>query len=298
MNNQELNSLSQINEGKETLNELKENFNKVKSGFSDISDDEMNEVISKFTLEELDRIPLDKIEETLVNDKGVYIFDKEVVSPEMARDFCKYIITSEESFKNLDEEFAKVDDYLTEFHTEMDNLIKEYGSFNKAITSTLNKQISDDTLPTEVVERCKEMQDGIDNAKTLKVLIDLYDKIKPQNTVDELLNDYKRTEVIRAFKRLCKKYKIEESITRLGGLDKKILPEEEVKYDNLFIYTIVRYLKYQGDKIKSPFNLGFLTQITNYLKEIFLGEECEQYKVDLEEINELKKNISILNSKF
>lgn len=258
----------------------------------------VTDILLKFTKEEIDNMSYETMLETFVDENNESLFDKKL-SKEFVVDLVRYLKVSEDTFKQMDQEFVKYDEAMSEFNKEIDDLVKELGSFNKTFSSSLNDMLNDENITESKRQHILEMQKGISDAITLEPLFTLYEKVNTKNTLIDLRNSIRRTEILKSYDKVCKQVNIKPHLIKLGLLETKLFGEDSTYDKNLFVFILIRYIKYLGkDKLKQPRNNMFVTQIVNFIRELYLPEDNEQVIADKEELDELKRNIKNLLDKF
>lgn len=280
----------------EIRQEIENNVKEIKSNM--VTDSfGIDEILDKYTEEEIAAMSYSKAKEIFVDENGKFIFNEDEFSPQMILDFIKYLKMSRITFEKVDAEFAKMDTAMDEFSQEINKVVSEKGSLNKVIMEDLKKVMADENAEQSVKDNAAKMVEGLENAKTLKPLLDLYEKLSPENTLRELKDESKRISTLKAYSRVCKENGIDAKLLKLGGFE-VCLDEKYSTYKNLFIFILARYVKYLDKKVREPQNLSFVVQVTNYVRTMMLGEESPQYQADKEEIEVLKESIGLLLDKF
>lgn len=278
--------------------EILKNVSEIKSNMTGSGQtDEFDRILANYTEEQIANLTFTQAKKIFVDAEGNFMFDEKEFKPEMILDFIKYLKASELTFAKLDEEFAKLDESLAEYSKELEEIVSQKGSLNKTMVAQLTEQIEDESVPENMKEKSRQMLKGLENAKTLAPLFELYEKVSTQNTIRELKDESRRISTLKAYTRVCKQNGIEPKLLRFGGFE-AILGEKYTVHKNLFVFIVARYIKYLDKDLSLPENKGFVIQLTNYLREIVVGEESEQYKADKEEIETLKTNICLLLDKF
>ena len=276
--------------------EIQKNVDEIKSNMTTDAFG-IDEILDKYSQEEIAAMSYETAKEVFVDADGNFVFNEEEFRPEMILDFIKYLKMSRVTFEQVDAEFTKMDAAVSEFGDEVNKIVNERGSLNKVIMEDLKKVLDDENAEASAKENAEKVLKGLENAKTLVPLFDLYTTISTENTLKELKDESKRISTLKAYSRVCKENGIDAKLLKLGGFE-VCLDEKYSTYKNLFIFIIARYVKYLGSKIREPQNLSFVVQLTNYVRTMMMGETTPQYQADKEELEVLKVNICLLLDKF
>lgn len=276
--------------------EIQKNVDEIKSN---MSGDPLgiDEILDQYTEEEIAEMSYTKVKEVFVDSEGTFVFNEDEFKPEMILDFIKYLKMSRITFEKVDAEFAKMDAAMSEFSDEINKVVTEKGSLNKVVMEDLQKALNDESVVPSVRQNAERMIKGLENAKTLAPLFELYSSLSTENTLKELKDESRRISTLKAYVRVCKENGIDSKLLKLGGFE-VCLDEKYNTYKNLFIFIIARYVKYLDKKVREPENLSFVVQLTNYVRTMMMGEESAQYQADKEELEVLKGNICLLLDKF
>lgn len=300
MENTNLNSIQETMASKESLqnmrNEISKTVDQIKSEM--VTSIGIDEILDKFTSEEIANMSFAQMKEVFVDESGKFIFNENEFKPEMIMDFIKYLKMSRETFAKVDEEFEKMDSAIAEFSKEIETTIAQNGSLNKTVVADLTKTINDETKPEELRHNAAEMLKGIEDAKTLAPLFKLYETLSVDNTLRELKDETRRINTLKAYAKVCKENHIEPKLLKLGEFETVCLDLKYAPHKNLFIFIVARYIKYLDKKVREPRNMGFIIQLTNFIRTMMMGDQTDQYKADIEELTVLKENICLLLDKF
>lgn len=269
---------------------------KILGGMAD--DFNIDEALDKYTSEEIDAMTFEQMKEAFVTADGKFIFNESEYPQQMMMDFIKYLKESKVTFEKMDAEMEKLDTYLAEFSDEVKTLTAEHGSFNKTLRATIEADLAKPDCTPDLKTKCEKLLGAMDDAVTLRPLFELYEKISPANTLKELNLEGKRIEVLKGYARVCKENGMEPKLLGFGELEKAFLDEKYHEHKNLFVFIVARYIKYLGRNLNSVENRTFIVQLTNYLREMILGEGNAHYDADKTEIEALKVNMASLLDRF
>lgn len=292
-------SMSKVLKQKKDYTKLRETIELQRNEIVEKMSEDFNidQALDCFTTEEIENMSFSKMKEVFVNHEGNFIFNEQEISQNMSMDFIKYLKHSRETFKKMDEELEKLDQTLEEFNKEIKAITKET-SFNKTLKASIENDLASEDISEEKRDRCNKFLAAMEDATTLRPLFELYEKISVKNTIVELNDKSKKSAVLNGYVRVCKELDITPKLLKFGEFEKRYLNEKYHVHNDLFIFIVARYIKYLGKAAKEPQNLVFITQLTNYITEIILGEENSHYQADIEEIAVLKTSIERLLDKF
>lgn len=254
-------------------------------------------VLDQFTTEEIENMSFSKMKETFVNENGQFVFNEEEFSKQMIMDFIIYLKHSRVAFDKMDEEMDKMDKTLEDFDKEVKALTGET-SFNKTLRASIEADLEREDLNEATKEKCNTLLSALDDAVTLRPLFELYDRVSPENTLKELKDNARRSATLKGYVNVCKENGIEPKLLKFGEFEKLCLDEKYHEHKDLFIFILARYIKYLGKNVNSLQNRTFVVQLTNYIREIIMGEDNVHYKADVEEIVKLKESIASLLDRF
>lgn len=254
-------------------------------------------LLDKFTVEEVESMSFTKMKETFVNENGEFIFNEEEFSKQMIMDFIIYLKHSRVTFEKMDEEIEKMDKTLEDFDKEVKAITGE-SSFNKTLKASIEADLATEDLNEATRQKCTTLLSALDDAVTLRPLFELYDKVSPENTLKELKDNARRSAVLKGYVNVCKENGLEPKLLKFGEFEKLFLDEKYHEHKDLFIFIVARYIKYLGKNVNSLQNRTFVVQLTNYIREIIMGEDNVHYKADAEEIAKLKESIASLLDRF
>lgn len=257
----------------------------------------IDETLDKFTQEEIEAMSFSKMKEIFVDVEGNFIFNEEEFPEKMMMDFIVYLKQSRVTFEKMDVELEKMDAYLEDFNKELKAITGET-SFNKTLKASIESDLEKEDCTPGTKARCEALLLGMDDAMTLKPLFEIYNKVSPANTLQELKVESRRIAALKGYSKVCKENGLEPKLLGFGELEKLFLDEKYHEHKNLFIFIVARYIKYLGKDANKLSNRTFIIQLTNYIREIILGEENAHYQADIQEIETLKMNIASLLDKF
>lgn len=284
----------------------KKEYSKLRETIKDQRDDilgkistgyDIDEALDKFTEDEIDNMSFSQMKETFVDENGQFVFNDEELPKDMIKEFISYLKHSRVTFQKMDEELDKLDKSLEDFDKELKEISGET-SFNKTLRASIERDLAAENLNESTRQRCIKLLAAMDDAVSLQPLFNLYDKVSPENTLKELKDAAKRSATLKGYVSVCKQHGLEPKLLKFGEFEKVCLDEKYHEHKDLFIFIVARYIKYLGKATNDLYNRTFIIQLTNYIREIILGEENAHYKADVEEINKLKINIALLLDRF
>ncbi|MNP45811.1 hypothetical protein D3C76_1397630 [compost metagenome] len=114
----------------------------------------------------------------------------------------------------------------------------------------------------EEKDRIRVMIEARRNATYLDNLIEHYQSFSVANTMNEYKRQSQGTRVFDKYLKNAKSLGITSDITRLTGIERH-LPEKYAKYEDLFLFTVVKYIAYKKDLRKSIDGMFLHTLLTN-----------------------------------
>lgn len=292
-------AISQTLETKRDLEEFKANLTKNVSNIKSVmnTNDDIDEILEKYSLEEVNKMSYNRMKEVFVDENGNFIFDEKSFPKQMIIDFIRYLKLSQDTFEKLDQEFVDIDKTIQEFDNEMKTISSEIGSFYKTLTVSIEKVLSDETSSDLVKQNALKLKQGLEDAVTLKPIFDVYEKADPMNTLKEFRDIDRQNQMLKSYVKTCKTYRLQPMLLKLGGIEKYLnLPEETEP--NFILYVIAKYIKHLGFQLKKHEQRTFVVQLNYFLAEIILGEKSDSYEADKEQIERLKESLVVLASKF
>lgn len=287
-----LNKKHQLTGLKESIEEQRKNILSNTNGNVDI-----DSILEKYTEDEIKNMSFETMKETFVDNDGNFIFNEKELSKDLIMDFIKYLKLSKVTYDKMDKEFEKLDTYLEEFNSEIENLTDKT-SFNKMLKNNIEDALNQEGVSPEAKEKYKRILTSLEDASTLRPLFELYETISVKNTLRELKDEQRRIATLKQYVNICKKYKIEPHLLKFGDFEKIFEEEKYQEHKNLFVFIVARYVKYLDNKMADPIYRSFVVQLVNYMREIIMGEDNEFYQADKDEIEILKGNIKLLLDKF
>lgn len=292
--------IAQISKEKGKLESFRESLDKSRMELFQTEEKKatIESILSRYTSDEIESMDYETILKTFVDSDGEPLFQTGLTK-EFVVDLIRYLKLSDETFKKIDDEFVGYEEAMETFNKEIDDLVKEMGSFNKTFMHTLSEQLDDETITQERRTNVVEMIKGIGDASTLEPLFQLYEKIGTDNTLKELKTDFKRMDVLKSYVKVCQTAKITPNLMKMGLLENKLFGEAHTYDKNLFVFIVARYIKYLGkEKVNNPRNRMFIIQLTSFMREFYLPEDNQQVVSDRIELDLLKSNIEKLLKSF
>lgn len=298
-----LSEISTVMNQKKALSDLKtEMVSKRDSikGSMDMGMLDVDDILSKYSEEDIEKMSIEDMNKIFTDENGKFIFDRSTVNDSMAKDFIKYLKISQNAFIEIDKQSDLLDESMKEFSSDIESIMGNKASFNKTMRASLEKDINNPEVDEYIRTRCVNVLAAMDDAVTLAPLFKIYDGKDGVNRIHNTYNDFKNEKIhkniLNAYIRKCSDAGIEPRLLKLGNLMTQGVDSSYTKDDNLFVFIIIRYIKYNNltnYQVKT-----FVVQLTTFIKEIMMGETSTQYESDKEEINKLKVSIVSLLAKF
>lgn len=238
----------------------------------------LDEVIAKYSVEELEQMTDEEISALYVVDGHELVLDLEVEKDkinEFKRDFLIYMKRLEVYAVEIDKTIQDLEKTLEEHQIEYNDLISKYGSMyliTKAKMEDIVANSEDDSQKT----RAEAMLKSIDSAISLDVIIDYIEQFNFEN----MLNDFEKRggAVYKKYKNVIKALGIRTDVTRLAALEELLgLEEEYLEYTNLPMFLVIRYVAYAKNPSKEVEGM-FVSSLALIYRAIAEGTITDQDK--------------------
>lgn len=228
--------------GKEKLNEL--------------SDEEIHEIFKECEATDL----LSSIAANQV-DKG------------FLRDYITYIEDTDKQLKELDELVEECEKEIEESNNKVAELVNEVGDVSKFIIKTFEEQA--EHSEGKVKENYENAVKVVNDALTLRPVIELFKTIGTKGTLREFNIQSERQRIIEKFYKAVKSYKVSTDLRPFTDFEVKFMDEKYHQYEGLFIFAIMKYFSNRGYGKRTNDGL-FITQLSIVLQTVFNGNKSEE----------------------
>ncbi len=262
----------------------------------------IDEVLEKYTEEEINKMTIKDMKEIFKDEAGKFVFNTDNASDDMIVDFIRYLKSSQETYKKIDDEMDNLDTAMKEFNDEIKEVMGNK-SFNKMNLEMANKVLEDRETSLKQKAAASNIIRGLEYGHTLKPIFNVYNKISTSNVLRELKTPLRLKEVMTRYNKVCEGAGIKPELLKLGGFEVAMMDEKYHETPNLFIFIMMRYAVALGaNTLKQPTEKTFMIQLTHYMKEMLCKDKSEemneQYEQDKENIDILMRNIIELENKF
>lgn len=228
--------------GKEKLNEL--------------SDEEIHEIFKECEANDL----LSSIAANQV-DKG------------FLRDYITYIEDTDKQLKELDELVEECEKEIEESNNKVAELVNEVGDVSKFIIKTFEEQA--EHSEGKVKENYENAVKVVNDALTLRPVIELFKTIGTKGTLREFNIQSERQRIIEKFYKAVKSYKVSTDLRPFTDFEVKFMDEKYHQYEGLFVFAIMKYFSNRGYGKRTNDGL-FITQLSIVLQTVFNGNKSEE----------------------
>lgn len=228
--------------GKEKLNEL--------------SDEEIHEIFKECEATDL----LSSIAANQV-DKG------------FLRDYITYIEDTDKQLKELDELVEECEKEIEESNNKVAELVNEVGDVSKFIIKTFEEQA--EHSEGKVKENYENAVKVVNDALTLRPVIELFKTIGTKGTLREFNIQSERQRIIEKFYKAVKSYKVSTDLRPFTDFEVKFMDEKYHQYEGLFVFAIMKYFSNRGYGKRTNDGL-FITQLSIVLQTVCNGNKSEE----------------------
>jgi hypothetical protein len=252
-----------------------------------INDDDILEKISEktkgLTSSDINKMSPDCINELFIidgEDVGtIFKEDSNITESQFKKDFLINKIKIEEMLKGLDEEQLKYEKDMEVIKERVKAITAEFEDLTLAIQARLETIYQTDTEISEWnKKKLRALIVSIEDSYTLKRIHTAYKKFGTKNAMYDYLSEDRSMMIYESYKYNIKKYKHIGDIRVYTNLEKRFLPEKYHEYDNLFLFLVIRFIKYKKSWRDKEFTNVFLTNLLSNVKRLFKNELSEDQK--------------------
>ena len=250
------------------------------------NEDEFEKVVKDLTVKQIEDMSDDEILSFNNYAEGCYyINEPEFETKEELADYVRSII------KFLVQTY--------EFTVDLENRIKEYNELNEETDRMLKEAfgIKEDGSSINVIENAIEK--GLAKAKesgdeesynkilqskntfnetfTLKRLKELYEGLDADNLKEDAKSD-RSISIYKKYLKVQQKLGLRYDLTQVSDLEVRFLPEEYHELNNLFIFTIIKYISKILDSNYTSDSLFFISQLATNLFLLHQDKLPYEYK--------------------
>ena len=290
------NNITELQHSKTKLEESKIKIDQLRQSQRDIleeDEDAFSQIVHTLTVKQIEEMSNEELLAFNNYEEGKYYieqpeFEKEEDLIEYVRSIMVYLIQSYEFSVEMDKSVQE----LNEITKETNDTIKEYYGFDKNDPSVTSVEIIEKAI-NEGLARAKELGDEekynsilqskktFEETFTLQRIKDLYSKLDPENLKNDAKSDRSVT-IYKNYTKVQQKLGSQYDLIQVTDLEKRFLPEEYHKLNNLFIIAVIKYIsKSMKDGRYSSDTAFFVSQLTSNLFLLHLGKLKAEYKESL-----------------
>lgn len=232
----------------------KQNMQSTLSSLLKVSDDkvkQLDDVIAKYSLEELEKMTTDEINQLFIIDGHELDIDLDISSDKIdsfKRDFILYMKRTEIYSAELDASVKELETAMAEHDIEYNELIKKYGSMYLIIKAQM-EEILKNPKDEDQELRASVMLKSIESAISLDVILDYIDQFNFENMLNDFHN--RGMAIYKKHKVVLKRLGIKTDISRLAGVEELLgFGEEYKEFYNLAMFLVIRYIAYAKNPTK------------------------------------------------
>lgn len=218
--------------------------------------------ISKYTVEELENLPYEKIKELyMVNGKEMTINlgmekDKE---KEFKRDFLVYLRSISSNEGKIDEVLDEFKETLSEHEKEYSKLMESVGAMYILAQENMKDYMNNPDSTEFQKEEAKRRLEWMEYALTLEPLM----KMTEEFPLESAIEDFKRPNSISIskYKSFIRGKGLKTDLTKLSNLEELLGLEEYKEFYNLTTFLAMRFVGYSKDKISKDNAGTFISQL-------------------------------------
>ena len=290
------NNITELQHSKTKLEESKIKVDQLRQSQKDIleeDEDAFSQIVHTLTVKQIEEMSNEELLAFNNYEEGKYYieqpeFEKEEDLIEYVRSIMVYLIQSYEFSVEMDKSVQE----LNEITKETNDTIKEYYGFDKNDPSVTSVEIIEKAI-NEGLARAKELGDEekynsilqskktFEETFTLQRIKDLYSKLDSENLKNDAKSDRSVT-IYKNYTKVQQKLGSQYDLIQVTDLEKRFLPEEYHKLNNLFIIAVIKYIsKSMKDGRYSSDTAFFVSQLTSNLFLLHLGKLKAEYKESL-----------------
>lgn len=252
-------------------NEIKNTLDKMTSMVAGDCEEIMDNIVQKYTIEDITNMTDDEIDELLpVDVESSFKTKEEIIT--FKRDFINLNIESEGAMSKLDEELANIETVMQEHNEEiaeyMAQLNNPYDMLKDSLKTRLEKASTD--KERETLEKANEYMGYVYN---LKPLIDYVNTNKGRYVRTNFLSNKKSQSIYKKYLHVLGVHGITAQMEkRFLHLEKTYITE--TKYHeklNLFIFIVISYIADMNKEDKQLYQSVYILGLYSVLSELYKG---------------------------
>ncbi len=207
---------------------------------------------------------------------------------EFKRAFLVFMKESSEALQQIDEQTAKLELEIEASREEVNELMKNFGSYNNYIRQTLQQRLA--TLP-EGPERdnCINIQAAMEDAYDLNRIYDTVSKLDRANIIDDFKSQTRSVRLYEKYKKHLTTMGITTDLTDFNNLEQH-LDEKYHALSNLFLFSVIKLFAYKKEVTR--YDGVFISQLSVNIRDL-MGKtqndpaNTERFKVSIQRVLDL-----------
>lgn len=244
--------------------------------------------IKDYTVEEIKAMSHAKIKEiyTKTNEDGTAEELKMSVDlgddkeqTEFKRDFMVLRKESLNSLEELDKEMEQLENDLKESNIQIDDILDRFGDLSGYVHARLERLVGEESNPDKK-QRYSEYLKQFEYGYNLENVIEYTKTWKGSKILSTYHNEKMSQSMYNKYKKNNEALRCKQDLTKFGGIEKKYLPEQYHKRDNLFLFAVIHMIaSWKPDSLDVAQGL-FLSQLCINVKNLtynnFAKEELRE----------------------
>lgn len=282
---QNLNMKNKLSEVKRQRESVIEQRNTVFNGSENADVVIANLRANNITADNIDELSNEELDGILVVDGEPLTLPEELKNDDeyvLKRALLKFVLEAEDTVKDIDKASEDLDKILAESEEEFNRILEENnGSTIEVIRNEIIEQKNTVKGNKKLEDKCDLMLAAFDDSFTLNRIIEVYQGLNKENTLRDMENNFQG--VYKQYVTACKKLGVKFNIAKYGGFEKRFLEEEYHKFENLFVFVLMRYISKRNiNSNSSKDNDGiFVSQLATNLYLLFTDKLEDKYKDQL-----------------
>lgn len=237
-----------------------------------VTEEDMNNILQKvsgLSSEEIKKLSDEEVNEIFTIDNKeitIELQSKNMNKATFLRDFLEYAISMEEGSKKIDKCVVEMETELEKHTEELNNLIKDNGSFYNVMKGNLTSLKASSKLKDN--SQVDKLLECFDDVVTLNPIIEYLNIVNPRNVLMDYMN--RDIEVYKKYKNVMRHNGIKTDLVKSKDLGillaNTINGEKEINGDdksvsilsNIVVFTMIRYFSNKSNFCKVK-DLGFIT---------------------------------------
>lgn len=215
----------------------------------------IEERIKGYTLDQIDNLTIDEVKELFTIDGELIEFEGDFSKTDknvFMKDLAKYLKETQINKEGLDKLMQEYQEEMKSFNEELEKIMGDFEDLPSMYRAELRDRVENE----ENGDRKKilgDMNKMFDYAFSLENVISFYNEIGTKNTLREYQNENLRKNIIEKYNRKVKEIGLRVSIAAFNNFETKFLDESYHKRNNLFIFSIMKYIANKSNlKRRSP----------------------------------------------